>query len=257
MDTEEYLAAIAADTSKSPAERLSIWMGHQGMTQACAAGLFHLSRPTVGAALAGSLRLRYSSYEKIKDVTGIGDWPSPGPHTLRNSEHKRRHRARFPERERARNAAARALASGVLIKRACEANGCGAEDVEMHHADYARPLEVQFFCRRHHVEAEAGRPPRGRGPYTVQNKNPGREYAPRGEPVDLLGIVVSDEARPPGDRLALYGRIRGLSMKALGEVIGISAATVTQSVQGIWKKRSTLALIEKQPGIPAADWPWW
>jgi hypothetical protein len=32
---------------------------------------------------------------------------------------------------------------------------CGAPEVEMHHADYRRPLDVKWLCRFHHLELTA------------------------------------------------------------------------------------------------------
>lgn len=37
---------------------------------------------------------------------------------------------------------------GKLIPQPC---GCGSTEVEMHHPDYAKPLEVEWVCRQHHL----------------------------------------------------------------------------------------------------------
>lgn len=51
----------------------------------------------------------------------------------------------------ARGAVRRALKRGDLTRLPCEQ--CGATDnVEAHHDDYARPLEVRWLCRRHHID---------------------------------------------------------------------------------------------------------
>lgn len=62
------------------------------------------------------------------------------------------HRARHPEKNRARAKVAGALRAGRLKKLPCEV--CGALKVEAHHADYAKPLEVQWLCHQHHRQAE-------------------------------------------------------------------------------------------------------
>ena len=41
-----------------------------------------------------------------------------------------------------------ALKRGKLTKTACER--CGSANVEAHHDDYSRPLEVRWVCRRCH-----------------------------------------------------------------------------------------------------------
>ena len=46
---------------------------------------------------------------------------------------------------KARAQAQRALKQGVITKRPC--NRCGSVDrLEMHHADYAKPLEIEWLC---------------------------------------------------------------------------------------------------------------
>jgi hypothetical protein len=60
-------------------------------------------------------------------------------------------KARYPERERARNAVASAIRKGTLVRGACYRAGKGCEGkVEAHHDDYSRPLEVVWTCRKHH-----------------------------------------------------------------------------------------------------------
>jgi hypothetical protein len=46
--------------------------------------------------------------------------------------------------------AGNAIRDGRLIKRPCEV--CGADEVDAHHDDYAKPLGVRWLCRKHHAE---------------------------------------------------------------------------------------------------------
>lgn len=39
---------------------------------------------------------------------------------------------------------------GALVPQPCEV--CGTKDVEKHHPDYSKPLEVKWLCRDHHLE---------------------------------------------------------------------------------------------------------
>ena len=64
----------------------------------------------------------------------------------------RRHRAKYPEKYAARGVVGRALRSGKLVKKSCEV--CGAQKVEAHHDDYAKPLDVRWLCHRHHRAIE-------------------------------------------------------------------------------------------------------
>lgn len=63
-----------------------------------------------------------------------------------------RHRERHPEKEWARHVADRAIVSGKLAKLPCQFKGCGSLDVQAHHDDYSKPLDVIWLCRKHHHE---------------------------------------------------------------------------------------------------------
>lgn len=56
--------------------------------------------------------------------------------------------AEAPERKRARELVKTALKSGKLEKKPCR---CGNPCAEAHHDDYRRPLDVRWFCRKHHA----------------------------------------------------------------------------------------------------------
>lgn len=40
---------------------------------------------------------------------------------------------------------------GVLKRKPCEVCG-GVENLERHHEDYAKPLQVEWLCRTHHLQ---------------------------------------------------------------------------------------------------------
>lgn len=51
-----------------------------------------------------------------------------------------------------------ALRSGAIVRpNVCEYPGCANSRLEAHHEDYARPLEVKWLCKGHHVEADGRR----------------------------------------------------------------------------------------------------
>jgi hypothetical protein len=59
---------------------------------------------------------------------------------------QRRHREKYPEKNKARAAVRQAIASGRLTKPDyCTVCGRGG-DVEAHHTDYSRPLDVLWLC---------------------------------------------------------------------------------------------------------------
>jgi uncharacterized OB-fold protein len=57
-------------------------------------------------------------------------------------------------RDRAYKQVRYALATGKLVAEACRI--CGGK-AHAHHADYDRPLDVEWLCRTHHVRLHLGR----------------------------------------------------------------------------------------------------
>ena len=66
--------------------------------------------------------------------------------TAKTAEYRRK----FPERYRANGLVAAAIRTGLLVKQPCAC--CGNIEVEAHHADYSRPLDVVWLCPAHHKE---------------------------------------------------------------------------------------------------------
>jgi hypothetical protein len=92
-------------------------------------------------------REQYSAYEQ-------GRFKRP-ERKAQMLEAQRRRRAAHPEKNRARDMVAKALRSGKLIKGPCEVCGT-AENVQAHHDDYSKPLEVRWMCFKHHREKAHG-----------------------------------------------------------------------------------------------------
>jgi hypothetical protein len=59
-------------------------------------------------------------------------------------------RQRNKEKLAAHNAVARALKSGKISATSCHI--CGSLNVEAHHDDYSKPLDVRWLCAFHHNE---------------------------------------------------------------------------------------------------------
>ena len=53
----------------------------------------------------------------------------------------------------ARNKVAYALKTGALKRGDCEV--CGKPEGQAHHDDYSKPLDVRWFCTKHHGQAHA------------------------------------------------------------------------------------------------------
>lgn len=67
-----------------------------------------------------------------------------------NNEYKHIQNDRFPGKNTARDITRYAIRRGLITKTPCEI--CGALEVEAHHSDYTKPLEVIFLCKKHHME---------------------------------------------------------------------------------------------------------
>ena len=64
----------------------------------------------------------------------------------------RRMMAKYPEKYAARYKLRNEVRLGKIQKQPCEV--CGSLNVEAHHDDYSKPLEVRWLCHRHHRELE-------------------------------------------------------------------------------------------------------
>lgn len=70
------------------------------------------------------------------------------------AEAQRRHRAKHPEKYKARGAVRSALRNGTLKREPCR--HCGNPRSQAHHTDYSRPLDVVWACFKCHREHEHG-----------------------------------------------------------------------------------------------------
>ena len=57
---------------------------------------------------------------------------------------------RYPDRIKARNKVRYAIKVGKLQRKPCET--CGEAPSFAHHENYGKPLDVNWFCRKHHQE---------------------------------------------------------------------------------------------------------
>ena len=60
-------------------------------------------------------------------------------------------------KEAVRKVTARAIQQGYLTRSPCEVC-CTKEDVQAHHDDYNKPLDVRWLCRKHHQEHHKNNP---------------------------------------------------------------------------------------------------
>lgn len=72
----------------------------------------------------------------------------------RYEENGSRARPRDYEKVRAIHVVSRAIKQGDLVRRECEI--CGEDNVDAHHEDYSKPLDVVWMCRKHHMRLHGG-----------------------------------------------------------------------------------------------------
>jgi hypothetical protein len=68
----------------------------------------------------------------------------------RHAEHTKAWAQRNPEKRKAHSAVANALRDGKIERNPCEV--CGGENVQAHHHDYSKPLDVVWLCSAHHAQ---------------------------------------------------------------------------------------------------------
>lgn len=66
------------------------------------------------------------------------------------------HRRNNPEKTAARTAVGNAIRDGRIVRQPCET--CGSQDVQAHHDDYSRPLDVRWLCFFHHRVTHGQKP---------------------------------------------------------------------------------------------------
>lgn len=98
------------------------------------------------------------SAKHYRDIGGTSDYDRKREQGAERRAQKKlatqKHRANNPLKYKARTAVSNALRSGRLLKGSCEV--CGSAQVQAHHHDYAKPLDVRWLCFVHHREHEHG-----------------------------------------------------------------------------------------------------
>ena len=73
----------------------------------------------------------------------------------RNSVWRKKNRKRYLIAHSAHMFVQRAIKTAQLVKRPCEV--CGSTQVQAHHDDYGKPLDVRWLCSVHHRCLHANR----------------------------------------------------------------------------------------------------
>ena len=74
---------------------------------------------------------------------------NPSLYYAQIAKHVRNWRARNPIKAKAHRIVFVALRAGRISKEPCF---CGIKKVQAHHNNYRKPLEIIWYCKRHHIE---------------------------------------------------------------------------------------------------------
>ena len=117
-----------------------------GMThkcRACNAAYQKARRVAAAASMPVSWKKKTANMAEY-----MKEWKKANPGYV--TQKKKEWYAKNRDRLRVREAVKYALKSGKLVKTACHV--CGKDNVEGHHPDYSRPLDVVWLCREHHLQ---------------------------------------------------------------------------------------------------------
>ncbi len=82
--------------------------------------------------------------EKRKEI--LKKWNTENPEKIR--EAGRKYRDANPEKRKAYGIVQVAINKGSLLRQLCGV--CGKEPTDAHHEDYDKPLDVLWYCKKHH-----------------------------------------------------------------------------------------------------------
>jgi hypothetical protein len=121
--------------------------GHEHRCKACANAYKrqHAAKPEA--------RLHKAIY-RLTNVEKFNRWSAAyrAKHPDRVLATRHRYVEQNAEKRKARTAVSNAIRDGKLVRLPCGV--CGAK-AEAHHADYSKPLDVVWLCKRHHSRIHA------------------------------------------------------------------------------------------------------
>lgn len=89
--------------------------------------------------LCRECKLKYDKHLRVKDRVKIGE---------RWKRYRIQHAQKFSAREKTQYL----VKKGRIEKKNCEV--CGSSKSEIHHKDYSNFMDIEWLCRKHHLEAD-------------------------------------------------------------------------------------------------------
>ena len=96
------------------------------------------------------LKKKYLKTEACKESNRRYKQSCKGKESVKRYDEKARRT--HPEKYEAHYKAANAEKKGLLIRQPCEI--CGEVDVQKHHEDYSKPLDIEWLCKKCHQKKE-------------------------------------------------------------------------------------------------------
>ncbi len=119
-----------------------------GRTEGSVRNWLYKNGITRSLAQLEQIRIRVAANNRAENN---GNWK--GGRSKNNYYYKKRMMEKYPEKMRARQKVYRAKKSGKLLPQPCEI--CGTkENIQAHHPDYKKPLDVMWLCPDDHRKIE-------------------------------------------------------------------------------------------------------
>lgn len=124
--------------------------GHLNTCKICASAMVKRYRQENLEKLRIRDRIRYDTDPKIRERIKQREQSIPPEQKYaRNSVRGKQFRKQHPDKDKAHRTVNNAIRDGKLERQPCEV--CGTTfDVEAHHEDYSKPLNVRWLCTQHH-----------------------------------------------------------------------------------------------------------
>lgn len=122
---------------------------------------------------------------------------------------------------------AQAIKDGRLQRQPCAK--CGRDNAVAHHQDYDKPLEVEWLCRPHHMEAHG----RGKGskPVDIKPRQLGRSYGPQ-DTAWWLYRVRPDDQHYAASQIVSVLKAHNLKQKDVRAATGLNSQNINLIAHG-------------------------
>lgn len=138
---------------------------------------------------------------------------------------------------------AKAIRTGHLQRQPCEV--CGTdESVEAHHDDYAKPLDVQWLCRHHHVRKHAESRAKSNSTSQVKQGSAQRKDYGAKTPTNAHHSLVKSVTVAIAEAM----NAENITEAQLSAMVGLSRQTINLNFAGGFRTFRTIAVVSDAIG---------